>query len=141
MREAIGLNYDLSDFPKEHVCSETHTISATGKNSVVFPEIIFKIVSVKSLDPTGRILMDKVTPIEVEGQWTIHGISKKEILNMKISPEKEKFRVQGDTQFSLKDYNVVVKSGKVLFLTISAKDNVNLSLSILFEPEEIIKAP
>ncbi len=140
LREALGLNYELSDFPNEHVCNEAHALPTTGKNSIVFPEIIFKILSMKSLDPSGKILTDKVTPIEVEGQWTIHGISKKEILYMKISPEKEFLRVQGDTQFSLKDYNVIVKPGKVLFLTISVKDTVNVSLSILFEAEEIIKA-
>lgn len=139
MREALGLNYGQSDFPNEHVCDDKNQLPSTGKNAVIFPEIIFKILSLKSLDKSKTILKDQETPIEVEGQWTIHGVSQKEKLQLKVIPEDGKFRIQGDTQFSIKAYNIVVKSAKVLFATISVKDQAKVNFNLLFEPD--IKRP
>jgi polyisoprenoid-binding protein YceI len=137
MREALGLNYEQSDFPKEHACNDKHQLPNSGKNAVVFPEIIFKILSLRSLDPSGKILHDKETNIEVEGQWTIHGVSKKEKIPMKINSSGEKIVIHGETKFSLKDYNIVVKSGKVLFVTIGVKDTVRVNFDIQAETDQI----
>lgn len=135
MREALGLNYEQSDFPKEHVCNENNQLPLTGKNAVVFPEIIYKILSLKSLDKSGTIHADMETLVEVEGQWTIHGVNQKEKMLLKMTPENGKFRIQGETQFSLKSYNVVVKSAKVLFITIEVKDHAKVNFNLLIEPE------
>lgn len=135
MRESLGLNYEQSDFPKVHVCNEKNQLPETGKNAVVFPEIIFKILSLKSNDPSGEILTDRETQVEVEGQLSIHGVNRKEKIPLKIIPVGDKIRLQGEMQLSLKDYNIVVKSGKILFVTISVKDLVKASFNLLIEPD------
>ncbi len=135
MREALGLNYEQSDFPKEHVCDENNQLPLTGKNAVVFPEIIFKILSLKSLDKSGSIHTDTETLAEVEGQWTIHGVNQKEKMLLKMIPEDGKYRIQGETHFSLKSYNIVVKSAKVLFATIEVKDQVKINFNLLIEQD------
>ncbi|MGZ3789165.1 MAG: YceI family protein [Bacteriovorax sp.] len=133
MREALGLKYDQSDFPKEHVCSDSHHLPESGKNSVVFPEILFKISALKSLDKSGNIALEGETPIEVEGTWSIHGVSQKALIPMKITPMKQKFKVTGETLLSLKSFDITVKPAKVLFFTIEVKDQVKVNFDLTME--------
>jgi polyisoprenoid-binding protein YceI len=127
MREALGLKYDQSDFPEVHVCNELNRLPESGKNAVVFPEITFKISSLKSLDKSGGILPDGETSIEVEGIWNIHGITQKAVIPVKLILADQKIRVQGETVLSLKSFDVIVKPVKILFFTVAVKDLVKVN--------------
>src|SRR5262245_35509977 len=41
MREALGLDYTRSQFPKSHVCDNANRIPTSGPDSVVYPTIEF----------------------------------------------------------------------------------------------------
>src|SRR5262245_5385660 len=41
MREALGIDYSRSRFPREHVCVNDQ-VPASGPDSVVFPDIVIK---------------------------------------------------------------------------------------------------
>jgi len=88
MREALGLNYSNSKFPK-------HMFATQKINSlqirVAFPEIVFEWTSAKWLnDPHA---------LELSGKWTIHGVSlpSKTILSVtQSSTSPPVFHVKGD---------------------------------------------
>jgi polyisoprenoid-binding protein YceI len=113
LREALGLNY---------------------QNSVIYPMINFKILSVTSQDSIKQIPLDRESMIDVEGQWTIHGITKQVKLPMKIIPNGKKFRTIGEFPFSLSDYNIIVKSNKILFVTIGVKDQLKVLIDFSLAP-------
>jgi len=128
MREALGLNYALSEFPSRHICDENFEIPKTGKNAIVYPEILFRILSIKNISQ-----MDNEATFEVEGQWTIHGVSKKQILAIKLSPDKEKMRISTTAKFNLKDYGVKVKPVKVMLLPIEVVDPITVEINLLMD--------
>lgn len=125
MREALGLNYAQSDFPGKHVCTENFDLPKAGKNAVVFPEILFKILSVRNITQS-----DQEATFEVEGQWTIHGVSKKQLLAIKLSPDKEKIRVSTTTKFHLQDFKMKVKPAKIFFFPLEVKDPVSVEIDL-----------
>jgi len=124
--EAMGLNYRVSDFPKEHTCDKNDHVATSGKNSVAYPEIIFKISSIKASEKAGNFT--------VSGVWTIHGISHPSQFDTKIIHQGNSLKIQGEIQFSLKDYGVEVKSAHILFVTISVKDEVSMVFDLELSP-------
>lgn len=125
LQESLGLNYTVSDFPEKHVCDHNQ-LPASGKNAVVYPIIHFKVLKTK--------VLPEENSIEVEGEWTIHGVTHADQIKMKMIPEGKNIRLKGETKFSLKNYGIVVKSAKVLFVTISVKDELRLVLNLLLIP-------
>jgi polyisoprenoid-binding protein YceI len=139
MREALGLNYDQSDFPKDHVCDDENQLPLTGKNSIAYPDIELKITSVKSHDPSGKIHREKETQIDVDGTWTIHGVTRTTRVPMKVIPEGGKFRIQGSAPFALSAYRIEVKPAQLVFVTIRVADQAMILFDILMEPNEAAK--
>jgi polyisoprenoid-binding protein YceI len=125
LREALGLNYAVSDFPKDHICKDG-ALPTSGKNSVVYPSVIFKVLHAKKLDEENSI--------EIEGEWTLHGITRSDRIKMNLIHEGKKLRLKGETLFSLQNYGVQVKPAKVLFVTISVHDQVRVVLDLLLSP-------
>jgi len=125
LQEALGLNYAVSDFPNDHVC-DGDKLPLTGKNSVVFTTIHFKVLKITS--------MTEAASIEVEGEWVIHGVSHSDHLKMKMIREGTGLRLKGETQFSLKNYGIVVKPAKIAFITISVHDELRVVLDLLLTP-------
>ena len=124
LQESLGLDYQKSDYPKDHVCND-HKLPTSGKNAVAFPEIILRITSMKS---TGGQL-------EATGSWTIHGVTLPASIPLKLVFDGAKLRVQGKISFSLKAYGIEVKSAHVLFATISVEDQAQVDLNLLMEPK------
>ncbi|MDD4974704.1 MAG: YceI family protein [Bacteriovorax sp.] len=137
MQESLGLNYQVSDFPAEHVCDNQFHLALTGKNSVVYPQIILKILSINSLDMTKKILLEGETPIEVVGVWTIHGKSNQVKFPMKIIAEGDKMRISGDVPILLSSYDIKVKPARLAFFTINVKDQVKVFFDFLLTPEPL----
>ncbi len=133
MREALGLKYEASDFPQEHVCNDENLLPTSGRNSIAYPAIELKVTSVKSMNENGQIADDRETSIEVEGKWVIHGVSQPAKIPMRVVPENGRLRLSGETALSLKSFGVEVKSARLLFVTISVSDQVKLTLDLYME--------
>lgn len=119
LHEALGLDYDKSGYPEEHVCSKTDELPNYGPDSISFPDIRFQIDNVEQSEDS----------FLVTGQWTIHGISKTEKIEIKfqeIEPGLKK--LQGKLKFNLKDYGVIVK--KAFIISVNNEVDVNLDLKL-----------
>jgi polyisoprenoid-binding protein YceI len=137
LRESLGLDYHRSRFPGEHVCDEGHRIPASGADSVAYPEVILTVQRGGVLDDAGGFEGGKEVRAEVVGSWTIHGVTRPARLALTLSADRGTpggIRVRGRQRMSLRDYGVVVKSAKVLFATISVKDEVTVLLDVLLVP-------
>ena len=132
LRESLGLDYALSDFPDSHVCSQDR-LPAEGKNAVVFDQIQFKTNNSLDID-LSKIGEDEVI-MEVPGSWTLHGVRREAPAQVKIQKTSNGYRVLGKHSFSLKDFGVVVKK----FLFVSVQDQVEAEWSVQFSSEEITK--
>jgi polyisoprenoid-binding protein YceI len=133
MREALGLDYSKSDYPKDHVCDSRDKLATVGGNSVAYPMIIFGFKGMTG--PNGgpvKIPGD----VEVNGEWTIHGTTRPARVPMHVEPEGNGFRLTGKHAFSLKAYGVEVKSAHVLFVTISVDDAATAFFDVRLGPEK-----
>ncbi|MEQ1878631.1 MAG: hypothetical protein ABL958_18455, partial [Bdellovibrionia bacterium] len=72
LRESLGLDYEKSGFPEKHVCDDKDELPAEGGDSVVFPDIKLTIKSLKAAEKSkfGE------ARFQVEGDWTVHGVTK-----------------------------------------------------------------
>lgn len=119
LQEALGLNYEKSNYPDKHICTDDDKIPSEGPNSISYPDIFFKI---ESLDK-GK---DKFS---VMGQWTIHGITKKENIDLLFKEiDSESINLKGKIKFNLKDYGIVVKKAA---LVVSVSDEIEVNLNLI----------
>ena len=120
MRESLGLDYLISNFPKDHVCNDENKLPTAGPNSIKYPEISATLLSVL-----------KVGENEAKVQWIIHG--KKSTLTMPITVTKGKegevLKMNSKWNMKLSDFNIIVKK----FLFIGVKDDVELKLDASFQ--------
>lgn len=137
LRESLGLNYQESDFPTKHICDNQFHLPSTGKNSVSYPIITFKILSINSLDRTKQILSDGETSVEITGEWIMHGKSNQMKFPMKIISEGKNMRIVGVVPFSLNSYGIIVNSARIAFFTISVKDEVKVIFDLLLTPDPL----
>lgn len=122
LREALGLDYSKSAYPREHVCGSENTLPGQGPDSIVYPEINFKLKSVVQKGPEEA---------ELSGEWTIHGKSRLSRFMVKTRYEGDKVRIRGDLSLSLRDFDIQVKPAKILFLTIKVDDKVDVALDLV----------
>lgn len=121
MRESIGLDYAISDFPNKHVCSGNQ-LPSEGPNSVKFPVVSWKWSSASLRD---GVLIAK-------GEWQIHGVRKPGELTLQAEPvEPDLLRLRGETTLSLQAFGVVVKPA--FFIT--AKDELKVILDVLLRKQ------
>jgi hypothetical protein len=132
LRESLGLDYAISDFPDSHVCSQDR-LPAEGKNAVVFDQIQFKTLD--SLDIDFSKIGEEEVIMEVPGSWTLHGVRREAPAQVKIQKTSNGYRVLGKHGFSLKDFGIVVKK----FLFVSVQDQVEAEWDIQFVSEEKTK--
>jgi hypothetical protein len=129
MREAMGLDYARSQFPRNHVCSGGQ-LPATGNDAVAFPDITFEIKRVV-VDPahtrSGEYEFWRATAV---GRWTIHGVTRDDSIELRLTvPAGEGahprwVQVEGAHKIRLADYGIQVKRA----LVISAGDTATLKL-------------
>jgi hypothetical protein len=120
MRESLGLDYLISNFPKNHVCNDEDKIPTAGPNSIKYPEISATLLSVL-----------KIGENEAKVQWIIHG--EKSVITMPITVAKGKdgevLRMNSKWNMKLSDFDIIVKK----FLFIGVKDDVKLKLDASFQ--------
>jgi polyisoprenoid-binding protein YceI len=125
MREALGLDYTKSEFPKEHVCDDANKLPASGRNAVVYPEIKFEVTGMSGAKGSA-VNLDHESQVEIDGKWTIHGVTREARLPMTLTPDGSGFRLSGKAPLSLKSFGVEVKSAHILVVTISVDDEVTV---------------
>ena len=125
MREALGLRYENSAFPKKHVCSKDNKIPESGPNAIAFPEISF------TLDGADTVQQGQN---KLHGTWLIHGREKGSLTSFSISDintdetGKKSFVIAGKQDLFLKDYEIKVKP----FLFVKVKDRVSTKFRLVF---------
>ena len=125
LMEAMGLDYTQSKYPNEHICNGVDKIPSDPSNVILYPEIEFKLKSVQLTD-------GKVTALD--GEWTIRDVTQPVHIPVKVIPEGQGFRVTGTCPISLSAHHIVVKSAKLLFVTISVEDTVTVDLDLHLAP-------
>lgn len=135
MREALGLDYSKSAFPREHVCSGGQ-LPASGKDALAFPEIAFDVKAValvgvapSAVSPVGAGVRRRVL---VSGRFTIHGISRDDKLDLwmtvgeLVGARPRTIHIKGRHTIRLSDYGITVKRA----LMIKAGDEAVLNLDV-----------
>lgn len=123
--EAMGLDYTQSKYPNEHVCNGVDKIPSDPSNVIIYPDIEFKLKSIQMAD--GKIS-------NIDGEWIIRGVATPAHIPVKVTPDGQGFRVTGTSPISLSAHHIVVKSAKLLFVTISVEDTATVDLDLHFEP-------
>lgn len=132
MREAMGLDYARSPFPREHVCDG----DAIPAGAVAFPEVVLEIHGAAA-PPIALLREGQQTPIALQAVWTIHGLTRPALLRLTASRDPaaaDAVRVRGTAQLKLRDFGVVVKSAQVLFLESSVDDTATVHLDAVLAP-------
>lgn len=114
MREALGIDYAHSRFPKQHVCANDR-LPASGPDSVVYPEIVVKIRGLGPAQPAapeqrfGVAAAPQSTSVPARLELSIHGITREVSAPLRLAVIKTE-AVQVETEFDLKlaDFGIVV---------------------------------
>ena len=133
LREALGLDYARSRYPREHVCDDQNRLPASGPDAVAFPDVVLELRHAEPVDaaPGGS------SEVEVDGTLTVHGETRPERFRLAVSPDPSApgvLRVRGRVPLRLADFGIVVKSAQVLFVSIAVKEEVTVALDALLEP-------
>lgn len=125
LQESLGLMYEGSDFPDDHVCDDEDQLPKQGPNSVRFPSIEFSIISAKLV--TGNCATQ--CELNVQGSWRIHGIDQVKTETVRLQKTPEGFQAKVRTTLLLSDHKVVVK--KFLFIGVEDEAQVNLEFDLV----------
>ena len=134
LREAIGLDYSFSRFPREHVCDGANRLPTAGPDAVAYPEVTLDVLSARPLDPVDR---PSEVRLDVAATWTLRGVSRPAHLSLSVSrpsSRRDALRVRGRATLRLDDFGIVVKSARALFVTISAGEVATAEIDVLLAP-------
>jgi polyisoprenoid-binding protein YceI len=117
MREALGIDYTNSRFPKEHVCDSNNVIPSEGPDSIVFPMINLSFVRFEKAPltpfPVGETL-ETIVLAEIE----IHGQKKEIRVPLKVlksipASGRSQLQIKGKFLIELSDFGIIVKPFKL----------------------------
>ena len=133
LREAMGLDYARSRFPREHVCDQMNRLPASGPDAIAFPDVVLDLKSGGSTTPSTPGGAAKVA---VEGTIRVHGVSRPIRFELDVEPASPAgtIRVRGRIPLRLADFGIEVKPAEVLFVKIAVKDVVTVVVDVLLEP-------
>ncbi len=132
--EALGLDYTRSRFPGRHVCDDRDRLPESGPDSIAFPDIVLQL---SRGGPPADVSPGADTEIGTEGTLTVHGVSRPLRLHLTAARDASSpgaLRVRGRVPLRLADFSVQVKPAKVLFFSISVKDEVTVVIDALLVP-------
>ena len=133
LREALGLDYARSHFPREHVCADRTRLPASGPDAIAFPEIVLELTK----GGPASAAPGTAGGVEAEGTLTVHGSSWPVRLHLTVSRDASvpgSLRVRGRVPLHLSDFGIQVKAAKVLFVSITVGDQVTVAVDTLLEP-------
>ncbi len=135
MRQTLGLDYTVSDYPDKHVCDDNDQLPTTGPNSVKFPNVTLKILALNDL---AKMPLDvRATPetSSVDGiinvLWSIHGREVAQEISVKLERvSSQTIQIQGQTKLSLKSFGAVVKKFGIVGVDDTIRVKVDVPLEI-----------
>ena len=130
LREALGLDYTRARYPRDHVCDDHNRLPASGPDAIAFPDIVLELSK-------GGPVAGSTREVEVEGVLTVHGSSRPVRLELGVSRDASSpgsMRVRGRLPLHLADFGVQVKPAKVLFVSITVRDEITVVVDALLEP-------
>ncbi len=133
LREALGLDYARSRFPREHVCDDQNRLPAMGPDAIAFPEIVLELTK----EGPAPAVPGTAGGVEVEGMLTVHGSSRPVRLRLAVARDASvpgTLRLRGRVPLHLSDFGVKVKPANVLFVSITVRDEVTVAVDALLEP-------
>jgi polyisoprenoid-binding protein YceI len=136
LREALGLDYARSRYPRDHVC-EKDRLPPSGPDSVAFPEIALDLSRGAPLGDPSALERGGEVPVEAQGAFTIHGVTRPARLLLAASRDPSTpgaLRVRGRHPFRLADYGVVVRPVKILFVRLTVADVVTAIVDVRLVP-------
>jgi len=133
LREALGINYSQSRFPKEHVCDSKNELPLSGPDSVQYPEIVVDFQGMSL--PSEPFTIGTPKQFEVKVKIAIHGVEKIQLWPVMITKIVDSNGVQGFhlmSQFteSLKDFGIQVKPFALGPIKIGVKDQVTVRVAL-----------
>ncbi|HZR06954.1 MAG TPA: YceI family protein [Myxococcales bacterium] len=129
MREALGLDYSRSQYPREHVCKDDRIPAGM----VAYPDIALEIRGAQA-PPVTTMGVGKDSLISAQALWTIHGVTRPARLRLGASRDAKTpgaLRLRGTSEVRLSDFGVVVKSAHVLFVTSSVGEVATVQFDLL----------
>jgi polyisoprenoid-binding protein YceI len=137
LRSSLGLDYARSRFPKEHACDGRDRLPAEGPDAVAFPEVRIDVTRARSLGDAGALAEGRPVSVDVVGRLTIHGVTRPLRLGLAVTRDPaapSALRVRGRLPVKLADHDVVVKSARVLLVTISADEEAAVLIDARLVP-------
>ncbi len=134
MREALGIDYTNSKFPKEHVCDRDNVLPVKGPDAIVYPEIhlSFKRFEVAPATP---FPVGKAVDTKVLVQFEIHGVEQELIVPLKVlktipSQGRSSLKITGKFPVILADHGIVVKPFKLGPIEIGVGDKATAEIDL-----------
>ena len=137
MREALGLDYSHSRFPKEHVCDDQNRLPAKGNDAIVYPRVELRVTGSKALDDPDLLAQGKEVRVLVTGTWTIHGVTRPASVQLTASADPKNpdtLRGRGRQPFVLSDFGIEVKSAGVLLVSSAVRGGATATFDLRLEP-------
>jgi polyisoprenoid-binding protein YceI len=132
MREALGIDYSRSQYPREHVCKDDRLPAGV----VAYPEIVLQVRGAGA-PPVTTMSVGKESPVSVQALWTIHGVTRPAQLQLAVSRDAKTpgaLRIRGKSEVRLSDFGVVVKSAQVLFVSSSVGEVAAVQFDLTLVP-------
>jgi len=134
LREALGLDYARSRYPRDHVCDDQNRLPASGPDAVAFPEIVVELRGGAQAPPEAA---GSPPGVDVDATLAVHGLSRPVRFRATVARDGASpglLRVRARVPVRLADFGIQVKSAGALFVSISVKDTVTVVLDVRLEP-------
>ncbi len=144
MREALGIKYEGSAFPADHVCINNE-LPTSGPDSLAFNKLQFKFKNVKATTSELPEVLEvgKSYPVLIQGQWTLHGVTvdvgAEESIAVQVKLLDDvtgELQLFGKFELSLAKFGVVVKPFKLGFVKIGVADNAKITINTRLLPKK-----
>lgn len=132
MWESMGLDYEKSGFPESHVCDDNQ-LPKEGPDSIAHRDIRFEWIGSKVLGDPKDLDAGKSVAVEIEGRWTIHGVTRPGKATYQVSRAEGQpgaLRIEGRQDFQLIDFGIEVKP----FLVIKVKGGATAVIDLILRP-------
>ncbi len=139
MLEALGLDYNASSFPEQHVCNSQNQLPRTGPNSIVYPNLAFQFQSFSQV-PTVPLQLGVPIKARVKAVLQIHGVTR-QLNSLPITVTKTivrgqaLLRVQSQFQLSLQNYKIIVKPVRIGPFSFGVDDTLSVSLDLILKEQ------
>jgi hypothetical protein len=137
LREAVGLDYARSRFPRSHVCVEGQ-LPASGADSIAFPSVQLQLTEGR-LRTAGPLPGSDEAQAVAAGTLTIHGVTRPVQLALSVSRDPSEpgaLRIRGRHVLRLADFGIVVMSANLLFVRISVGESVTVAIDARLLPRK-----